>query len=77
LHTNKHVNPDGSTVNDAVVDDGLLHTNEQQGPGRRDVPVDEPNSKDDKVITAPGGEPVYHEHEGRAMRAHDEHRAHH
>jgi hypothetical protein len=82
LHTNKHNNADGSKAKDAVVGGGLVETNEQQGPGRRDVPVDEPNStnkQDDKVITAPGGQPVYHEHESesRAMRAHDEHRAHH
>jgi hypothetical protein len=80
LHTNEHDNADGSKAKDTVVGGGLLHTDSQQGPGRRDVPVDEQqpaDDKDDKVITAPGGEPVYHEHEGRAMRAHDEHRAHH
>jgi hypothetical protein len=77
LHTNKEQNADGSTVNDAVVAGGLLHANSQssnsQQQGRRDVPVDEPNSTDDKVITAPGGQPLYHEHksEPKAMRAHN------
>ncbi|KAJ7857780.1 hypothetical protein B0H13DRAFT_2283216 [Mycena leptocephala] len=80
LHTNKHDDGNGDETEDAVVGGGLLHTDSQQTPGRRDVPVDEPNStdnEDDKVITTPGGQPVYHEHESRAMRAHDEHRAHH